>query len=153
MEQTIIFILFLALLLLFFASPRAADQLTYRTYSVLNYGAKPDGNFDSTQAFVAAWSLACGSINPATIYVPPGRFLLRNVVFRGQCKNNAIIFRIDGKLVAPSNYKVIGSTGNWLIFEHVNGVSIYGGILDGQGAGLWTCKRSGRGCPSGATVG
>ena len=102
MEQTIIFILFLALLLLFFASPRAADQLTYRTYSVLNYGAKPDGNFDSTQAFVAAWTLACGSINPATIYVPPGRFLLRNVVFRGQCKNDAIVFRIDGTLVAPS---------------------------------------------------
>ncbi|XVE76657.1 hypothetical protein DITRI_Ditri12bG0191500 [Diplodiscus trichospermus] len=143
-------ILFLALSLLYFASSGAADPLTYTTYSVLNYGAKPIANFDSTQAFLAAWTSACGSPKPATIYVPPGRFLLRNVVFRGQCKNNAIVFRIDGTLVAPSDYKVIGSA-DWLIFEHVNGVSIYGGILDGQGAGLWTCKRSGRGCPSGAT--
>ncbi|XP_017976765.1 PREDICTED: polygalacturonase [Theobroma cacao] len=150
MERTINSILFLAgLVLLFFTSSGAAPLAP--TYSVLNYGAKPDGNFDSTQAFVAAWTSACGSINPATIYVPPGRFLLRNVVFRGQCKNSAILFRIDGTLVAPSNYNIIGNTGNWLIFEHVNGVSIYGGILDGQGAGLWTCKRSGRGCPSGAT--
>ncbi|TYI11236.1 hypothetical protein ES332_A09G197600v1 [Gossypium tomentosum] len=147
-EQAANSIVFLAFVLLFFASPGVADPLTY---NVLNYGAKPDDNFDSTQALVAAWTLACGSINPATIYVPPGRFLVRNVVFRGQCKNNGIVFRIDGTLVAPSDYKVIGSTGNWLFFEHVNGVSIYGGILDGQGTGLWTCKRSGKGCPSGAT--
>ncbi|XVF08382.1 hypothetical protein REPUB_Repub06bG0221700 [Reevesia pubescens] len=156
MEKTInsINVFFLiALVLLFFVSSGAADPLTYSsTYSVLNYGAKPDGNFDSTQAFFAAWTQACASIKPATIYVPPGRFLLRNLVFRGQyCKNSAIVFRIDGTLVAPSDYKVIGSAGNWLIFEHVNGVSVYGGILNGQGAGLWTCKRSGRGCPSGAT--
>ncbi|KAK8280655.1 hypothetical protein V6Z11_D09G191900 [Gossypium hirsutum] len=148
MEQAAKSIVFLAFVLLFFPSSGVADPLTY---NVLNYGAKPDDNFDSTQALVAAWTLACGSINPATIYVPPGRFLVRNVVFRGQCKNNGIVFRIDGTLVAPSDYKVIGSTGNWLLFEHVNGVSIYGGIIDGQGTGLWTCKRSGKGCPSGAT--
>ncbi|KAH1030235.1 hypothetical protein J1N35_046127 [Gossypium stocksii] len=118
MEQTANSIVFLAFVLLFFASSGVADPLL--TYNVLNYGAKPDDNFDSTQALVAAWTLACGSINPATIYVPPGGF-------------------------------GIGSTGNWLLFEHVNGVSIYGGILDGQGTGLWTCKRSGKGCPSGAT--
>lgn len=147
-------ILLLALVLTLLASSsRAADPLTYRrTYSVLSYGAKPDGNFDSTQAFIAAWTSACGSVNPCTIYVPPGRFMLRNVVFRGQCKNNAIVFRIDGTLVAPPDYKVIGGAGNWLIFEHVDGVSIHGGILDAQGADLWACKRSGRGCPSGATV-
>ncbi|XVF76921.1 hypothetical protein PTKIN_Ptkin13bG0306200 [Pterospermum kingtungense] len=156
MEHTLIInsIVFLALVLPLLASSGAVDHpypLTYTTYSVLSYGAKPDGNFDSTQAFIAAWTMACGSINPTIIYVPPGRFLLRNAVFRGQCKNNAIVFRIDGTLVAPSDYMVIGSAGNWLIFEHVNGVSIYGGILDGQGTDLWACKRSGRGCPSGAT--
>lgn len=149
MEQATNSIVFLAFVLLFFASSGVADPLAY---NVLNYGAKPDDNFDSTPALVAAWTLACGSINPATIYVPPGRFLVRNVVFRGQCNNNGIVFRIDGTLVAPSDYKVIGSTGNWLLFEHVNGVSVYGGVLDGQGTGLWTCKRSGKGCPSGATV-
>jgi len=56
-------------------------------------------------------------------------------------------------LLAPSDYRIIGDAGNWILFEHVNGVYIYGGILDGQGAGLWACKRSGNNnCPSGATV-
>ncbi|KAE8658644.1 Polygalacturonase [Hibiscus syriacus] len=136
MEQTTSCVHFLAFVLLVFASSAYPF-----TYNVLSYGAKPDGNFESTRAFVAAWTLACGSIKSATIYIPTGRFLLRNVVFRGQCKNNAIVFRMDGTLVAPSDYKVLGSTENWLLFEHVNGVSIYGGVLDGQGTGLWTCKR------------
>ncbi|KAE8717367.1 Polygalacturonase [Hibiscus syriacus] len=151
MEQTTTCILFLAFVLLVFPSYGVAVPLTYSTYNVLNYGAKPDGHLDSTKAMVAAWTLACGSIKPATIYVPPGRFLLRNAIFRGRCKNNAIVFRIDGTFVAPSDYNLLGSTGNWLLFEHVKGVSVYGGILDGQGTGLWACKRSGKGCPSGAT--
>ncbi|KAE8697680.1 hypothetical protein F3Y22_tig00110610pilonHSYRG00064 [Hibiscus syriacus] len=144
-------VLFLAFVLLVFPSYGVAVPLTYNTYNVLSYGAKQDGNVDSTKATVAAWALACSSIKPATIYVPPGWFLLRNVVFRGRCKNNAIVFRIDGTFVAPSDYNLLGSTGNWLLFEHLNGVSVYGGILDGQGTSLWACKRSGNGCPSGAT--
>ncbi|KAE8723951.1 Polygalacturonase [Hibiscus syriacus] len=150
MEHTTSCVLFFAFVLLVFPSYGVADPLTYSTYNVLSYGAKP-GNLDSTKAMVAAWTLACGSIKPATIYVPPGRFSLRNVVFRGQCKNNAIVLRIDRTFVAPSDYNVLGNTGNWHLFKHVNGVSVYGGILDGQGTGLWACKRSGKGCPSGAT--
>ncbi|KAJ6420390.1 hypothetical protein OIU84_027852 [Salix udensis] len=121
-------------------------------YSVLSYGAKPDGRTDSTKAFAAAWSRACASTNPATISVPQGRFYLGQVRFQGPCKNHAILLRIDGTLVAPSDYKVIGNAKNWLIFENVNGVTVSGGTLDGQGAGLWSCKKSGKGsCPSGAT--
>ncbi|KAJ6734077.1 hypothetical protein OIU79_001359 [Salix purpurea] len=120
-------------------------------YSVLSYGAKPDGKTDSTKAFVAAWSRACSSTKPATIYVPQGRFYLGQVRFQGPCKNHAILLRIDGTLVAPSDYKVIGNAKNWLIFENVNGVTVSGGTLDGQGAGLWSCKDSGKGsCPRGA---
>ncbi|KAH9726686.1 Pectin lyase-like superfamily protein [Citrus sinensis] len=56
-------------------------------------------------------------------------------------------------LLAPSDYRIIGDAGNWVLFEHVNGVYIDGGILDGQGAGLWACKRLGNNnCPSGATI-
>ncbi|KAF2325593.1 hypothetical protein GH714_030860 [Hevea brasiliensis] len=126
-----------------------ADQL--QQYNVLNYGATPDGITDSTEAFLAAWTQACGSINPATVYVPTGRFFLRNVVFQGPCKNNAILFRIDATLVAPSDYRVIGNAGNWLFFQYVNGVTVSGGVLDGQGPALWACKASGKDCPSGAT--
>ncbi|KAJ6734076.1 hypothetical protein OIU79_001358 [Salix purpurea] len=139
---TLIFIIFFA-----FSALAKAER-----YSVLSYGAKPDGRTDSTKAFAAAWSRACASTKPATIYVPRGRFYLGQVRFQGPCKNHAILLRIDGTLVAPSDYKVIGNAKNWLIFENVNGVTVSGGTLDGQGAALWSCKKSGKGsCPSGAT--
>ncbi|KAF2298274.1 hypothetical protein GH714_021131 [Hevea brasiliensis] len=120
-------------------------------YNVLNFGAKPDGETDSTNAFLAAWTQACGSNQPATVFVPPGRFFLRNVVFQGPCKNNAILVRVDGTLVAPSDYQVIGNAGNWIFFQYVNGVTVSGGVLDGQGPSLWACKASSKNCPSGAT--
>ncbi|KAF9679272.1 hypothetical protein SADUNF_Sadunf07G0122700 [Salix dunnii] len=139
---TLLFIIFCA------SSPfvRAAQLI-----SVLSHGAMPDGKTDSTKAFAAAWSQACASTQPATISVPKGSFSLGQVRFQGPCKNNAILLRIDGTLVAPSDYGVIGSAQNWLIFEHVTGVTISGGTLDGQGSGLWSCKSSGKDCPSGAT--
>jgi polygalacturonase len=142
--------LLIALLsIIFFASSPLAKAAQY---SVLSYGAMPDGKTDSTKAFAAAWSQACASTQPATVSVPKGSFALGQVRFQGPCKNNAILVRIDGTLLAPSDYGVLGRAQNWLIFEHVNGVTISGGTLDGQGAGLWSCKNSGKDCPSGATV-
>ncbi|KAJ7961817.1 Polygalacturonase-like [Quillaja saponaria] len=137
------------LLFFVFHSALAAPAVTY---NVANFGAKPDGKTESTKAFLNAWANACGSTRPASIYVPRGRFLLRNAAFTGPCKNNAISVQIDGTLVAPSDYRVIGKTANWLLFQRVNGVSIRGGILDGRGTGLWSCKMSGKNCPSGATT-
>ncbi|KAL2344663.1 hypothetical protein Fmac_005948 [Flemingia macrophylla] len=123
------------------------------TYNVVNFGAKSDGKTDSTKAFLNAWSKACASTIPASIYVPQGRFLLKSATFKGQCANKAISIIIDGTLVAPSDYRVTGNAVNWLQFEGVDGVSIRGGVLDGQGAALWGCKNSGQGnCPTGATV-
>ncbi|XP_061356011.1 polygalacturonase-like [Gastrolobium bilobum] len=123
-------------------------------YNVVNFGAKPDGKNDSTMAFLSAWDKACASSNPASIYVPQGRFLLGSATFNGKCSNNAISIVIDGTLVAPSDYRVISSNaGNWLVFQHVDGVSIRGGVLDAQGSALWDCKNSGQSnCPSGATT-
>ncbi|GAY69474.1 hypothetical protein CUMW_289380, partial [Citrus unshiu] len=86
------------------------------TYNVISLGAKSDGRSDSTKAFLASWTKACGSTAASTIYVPPGRYLLHNVVFQGQCRNNDITTRIDGTLVAPSDYRVIGDAGNWILF-------------------------------------
>ncbi|GMY32969.1 polygalacturonase-like isoform X1 [Fagus crenata] len=137
-----------ALFSIFFVSALAAPM----TYNVVSLGAKADGKSDSTQAFLSAWKFACASVKPATIYVPAGSFYLRQVAFSGPCKNNAIIIRIDGTLVAPSDFRVIGNSGNWVLFEHVDGVTISGGILDGRGTGLWACKASGKSCPSGATT-
>ncbi|XP_004304844.1 PREDICTED: polygalacturonase-like [Fragaria vesca subsp. vesca] len=150
MENPRTTIIFLSLLVFFINS--AVSSTAVMTYNVADLGAKPDGQTDSTKAFLSAWDKACDSVDPSVIYVPTGRFLLRNAVFAGPCKNMAITFRIAGTLVAPSDYRVIGNAGNWLFFRHVNGVTISGGILDGQGTGLWDCKASGKGCPSGATT-
>ncbi|MCD7469603.1 hypothetical protein HAX54_008745, partial [Datura stramonium] len=122
-------------------------------YNVQNYGAKSDGKSDSSKAFFSAWSAACASTSPATIYVPKGSYLLGNAYFYGQtCKSNAITIRIEGTLVAPSDYNIIGKSGNWIKFERVTRVTIIGGTLDGQGTALWACKSYGKACPKGATV-
>ncbi|KAF2298272.1 hypothetical protein GH714_021053 [Hevea brasiliensis] len=142
------FSLVLVILIILFTNSSSANAAQY---NVLTFGAKPDGKTDSTKAFLAAWTRACESIKPATVYAPPGRFFLLNVVFPGPCKNNAILVRVDGTLVAPSDYRLTGNAGNWIFFQYVNGVTLSGGVLDGQGPGLWACKASGNNCPSGAT--
>ncbi|XP_019157362.1 PREDICTED: polygalacturonase-like [Ipomoea nil] len=117
-------------------------------YNIQSYGAKPDGKTDSTKAFLAAWAAACASTAPATIYMPAGRFLVGSVSFgRQTCKSNVISIQMDGTLVAPSDYNVIGKDDNWIKFERVTGVSIVGGTLDAQGAPLWSCKNFGKSCP------
>ncbi|XP_023530186.1 polygalacturonase-like [Cucurbita pepo subsp. pepo] len=120
--------------------------------NVVSLGAKPDGKFDSTKAFESAWANACGSMRPTSIYVPLGRYYLRTLTLNGPCKNNAIFIRIDGTLVAPSDYKVIGNSAAWILFRRVDGVTISGGVFDGKGSGLWACKNSTKTCPSGATT-
>ncbi|PON74121.1 Glycoside hydrolase [Parasponia andersonii] len=150
MRRSILVVLGVLVTTLLLGSSAAAVAVS--TYNVVSLGAKGDGKTDSTEAFLSAWAKACESVNPAVIYVPAGRFFLKNMVFSGQCKNNAITFRIAGTLVAPSDYQVIGNAGNWISFQYVNGVTISGGILDGQGTALWDCKNSGKSCPSGATT-
>ncbi|KAI6699027.1 hypothetical protein NL676_019146 [Syzygium grande] len=83
--------------------------------NVLSYGAKPDRRSDSTQAFQRAWSSACTSAMPATVYVPQGNFVLGPVVFTGPCKSR-ILFQIAGTLVAPSNYWSLGNSGYSILF-------------------------------------
>ncbi|CAN1192996.1 unnamed protein product [Linum perenne] len=64
------------------------------------------------------------------------------------------MFLIDGTLIAPSDYTVIGTMGSWIMFHAVEDVTISGGTLDGQGTGLWFCKsksNSTESCPEGAT--
>jgi len=139
-------------LLLFLYTFTPATVAEGVTLNVVNFGAKQDGETDSTNAFLSAWGRACSSTTPTTIHVPLGRFSVGKVVFKGPCKNKGITVRIDGALVAPSNYDVIGNGGKWLYFDEVDGVAVFGGVLDGQGIGLWECKRSGKICPTGATV-
>jgi polygalacturonase len=121
------------------------------SYNVIKFGAKPDGKIDSTQPFLKAWSAACSSASPSTIYVPKGSYLLKATVFRGPCKNK-ITVQIDGTLVAPTDYRALGNSGYWILFIKVNRVSVFGGTLDAKGAGFWACRKSGQNCPVGARV-
>ncbi|CAI0421677.1 unnamed protein product [Linum tenue] len=145
----------LSMLTIYFAAAALSPSITSASkavkYSVSSYGAKPDDKTDSTNAFLTAWNKACSSPSPSTVYVPAGRFYLKNVAFQGPCKTKSIMFRIDGTLVAPSDYSVIAKVGNWILFRHVNGVIVSGGTLDGQGASLWSCKAAGKSCPAGAS--
>ncbi|KAJ0035676.1 hypothetical protein Pint_24957 [Pistacia integerrima] len=122
-----------------------------QNYNVLKFGAKGNGVTDSTQAFIKAWAAACGSEESTTIYVPKGRYLLGSMAFKGDCKNSDIKIHIDGTLVAPADYRILGQADNWLSFEGVSGVSIIGGALDAKGTALWNYKEKGTKCPNGAT--
>ncbi|KAL3506818.1 hypothetical protein ACH5RR_032200 [Cinchona calisaya] len=141
-------IILVSLLFLLFIQSMAIDG----SYNVVVLGAKGDGLTDSTKSFLSAWAAACGFPKPATIYVPKGIYLVKQAQFVGPCKSDAITFKIDGTIVAPSDYKANGNASFWLQFWKVDGVSIFGGLLDGQGTGLWDCKASGKICPIGTTT-
>ena len=142
--NSIYFIIFL-LLLLFHSS--------YSSYiNVESFGAKPDGQSDSTTSFRKAWWLACRSEEETTIYVPQGMFLVKPVTFNGPCRKK-VDFRIDGTIVAPREYLSLGNSGYWLLFRKLNGLSVYGeGTLDARGSLYWDCKKTHKNCPPGARV-
>ena len=152
MRPTLTFLLLLSLFLL--PCLMSAKSSSY-TYNVATLGARPDGKTDSTNAFIKAWTLACGSSGRPTVHVPRGRFMVRKALtFSGsKCKNKGVNFEIKGTLLAPSDFHALGNFGTWFMFEDVVGVTISGGVLDGQGSSLWACKRAGKGgCPDGVTV-
>lgn len=115
-------------------------------YNVINFGAKPDGKTDATQAFLRAWSSACYANSPATLHVPRGLFLVKSISFNGPCRHR-IVFHIDGTIIAPSSYWSLGNSGFWILFYKVNRLSIHGGTIDATGAGYWACRKSGKSCP------
>ena len=122
------------------------------TLDIVNLGAKPDGMIDASPMLQTAWTKACDSLGPATIIVPNGTFYVQSVSFNEPCKNNAITVRINGTLVASSYIQVLAKTKTWIEFHSVNGLSIHGGVINGQGFGIWNYKHSGNNCPDGATV-
>ncbi|KAL1820827.1 hypothetical protein ACET3Z_015696 [Daucus carota] len=122
------------------------------SFNVQKLGAKADGTLDASQFFLTAWRLACASNNSAQVYVPPGRYLISTaVVFSGYYCKRTMVMRIDGTIVAPTNYNLIGNSENWIKFDNVRGLYITGGTLDAQGAALWACKAAGKTCPQGTT--
>ncbi|KAG6700413.1 hypothetical protein I3842_08G111400 [Carya illinoinensis] len=122
-------------------------------YNVISFGAKANGIGDSTPAFINAWAAACASTGSTAIKVPKGRYLLGSLAFKGDCKSFDITFQIEGTLVTPADYGVLGKAKIWLSFEGVSHVTIVGGALDARGQSLWACKlAASNNCPTGATT-
>lgn len=140
-----------SMMIWWFHSAAAADINSNSNCSVMKYGAKADGKTESSRAFGKAWACACGSQRAATMYVPKGRFLIKPVQFSGPCRNRVTV-RIDGTLVAPSDFWDMGNSGFWILFIKVSGLAVYGGTLDAKGPAFWACRRSGNSCPVGARV-
>ncbi|KAK4754490.1 hypothetical protein SAY87_002594 [Trapa incisa] len=149
--RSILSLTYLALSIICIATSWLLTATSAAVYDVVSMGAKADGSTDSSQAFLSAWTAACASSNPSTITIPSGNFYVKSVAFEGPCKSGSITFKIDGTLVASSDYAIIGSSGNWIIFRQVDGLNVYGGFLNGQGSSLWACKAAGKSCPEGAT--
>ncbi|XP_004139061.1 polygalacturonase [Cucumis sativus] len=148
--MAVVVIIFLELLLKSHALAAATGGLTF---DIVNLGAKPDCKTDASHALQSAWARACASKVASTVYVPKGRFYVQSGNFIGPCNNNSITFLIDGTLVASSDFTVLAKSRTWISFSHINGLSIYGGVLDGQGTTLWACKNSGiNTCSLGATT-
>lgn len=131
-------------LLLVLAKPNAAK-------SVVNFGARPDGRTDSTQAFQKAWAWACRSVKPVTLHVPRGRFVVRPMYFSGPCRKQ-VTLRIKGTIMGPSDYRILAQNNVWLRFYNINGLTINGGTLDARGQSFWACRRGYGNCYKGAQV-
>ncbi|KAK6945101.1 Glycoside hydrolase, family 28 [Dillenia turbinata] len=119
------YILFFALFPLNDACPRANPKSS--SLNVLDFGAKADGETESSQAFSKAWDAACKTTNGIpSIMIPRGDFLVNQIIL--------------GTILAPASpsaWKVEYSP-KWLTFENVNGLNIMGpGGINGQGKGWW----------------
>ncbi|OVA14962.1 Glycoside hydrolase [Macleaya cordata] len=139
------------IIILFLSMMINADHTNMIINNVADFGAKGDGKTDASRAFLRAWAASCSSMEPSTVYVPRKKYLLSQTIFRGPCKNSKITFRIDGILIAPDFKKMGSSVENWLMFDVVEGVSVIGGFLDGQGSSLYACKAKKQGCLEGPT--
>ncbi|XP_008443656.3 polygalacturonase [Cucumis melo] len=117
--------------------------------NILDFGAIR--GYDSSQAIHRAWAVACKSEESTIVYIPKGRFLVQPIEFHGGgCHNEDISFHIDGALIGPPDYRILGNVESWLSFVEVNGVSLTGGVLYANGEALWSCKFSTTHCPVGA---
>uniref|UniRef100_A0A7N0U3I5 Polygalacturonase n=1 Tax=Kalanchoe fedtschenkoi TaxID=63787 RepID=A0A7N0U3I5_KALFE len=113
-------------------------------FNVLHYGAKGDGVTDDTKAFALAWAAAC-KVEASTVVVPSGSvFLVKAISFSGRgCMPN-ILFQLDGKLIAPKNFKSWKSgILKWIEFTKLKGITVQGqGTIDGQGSVWWPTSKT-----------
>ncbi|CAO2201350.1 unnamed protein product [Urochloa humidicola] len=110
-------------------------------FNVKNYGSMGNGVVDDTKPLMSAWKAACAAAGAVTLVVPAGTYYIGPVQFHGPCKASTLTFQLQGTLKAATDLKRFGN--DWIEFGWVNGLTITGGIIDGQGASSWPFNK----CP------
>ncbi|VAH10018.1 unnamed protein product [Triticum turgidum subsp. durum] len=111
-----------------------------------DFGAVGDGIANDTQAFVDAWTAACGSEEQAVLAVPVAKaYRIWPVQLSGSCKKKLKLL-IAGTIVAPASPDEWAGREpmKWLYIYGVDGLSVSGGgTIDGVGQEWWarSCKR------------
>ncbi|XP_022971226.1 polygalacturonase At1g48100-like isoform X3 [Cucurbita maxima] len=109
------------------------------TFNVLDFGARGDGKTDDTKAFQDTWTATC-KVTASTFIVPSKYvFLVGPISFSGPYCQPNIVFQLDGKIIAPTDFKVWGrGLFQWLQFTKLMGLNIQGnGTIDGRGSVWW----------------
>ncbi|ONK72353.1 uncharacterized protein A4U43_C04F18540 [Asparagus officinalis] len=120
-------------------------------FNVVDYGATPDGETDSSGPFLRTWAAACAAFGQSNIVVPKGRFYVSMGAFHGPCNSSSVNVHVFGSIVG---HAVPQKTQTWLVFRYVDGLSIQRGAIDGHGGEIWGCKleRNKDECPTGLTT-
>uniref|UniRef100_A0ACD5V3Y6 Uncharacterized protein n=1 Tax=Avena sativa TaxID=4498 RepID=A0ACD5V3Y6_AVESA len=131
--------------------PTAAGQGP--VFNVVDFGARGDGITDDTEAFVRAWTAACGARgSSATLLVPPFKsFLVGPTRFNGPCASARTTVLVIGTITAqPASAWAWAGKNYWLMFYQVDGLTVTGngGVLDGRGYTWWSnkCKDDTQNC-------
>ncbi|KAJ4958267.1 hypothetical protein NE237_025378 [Protea cynaroides] len=107
-------------------------------FDVKNYDAKADGKTEIRKAVISAWNDACASVQPSTVLISEGTYLLGPVVLKRPCKTSSIEFQVQGLVKAPPDPAAFKTDG-WIVFQYINGLTVLGGgTIDGQGQKAWT---------------
>ncbi|CAL5007067.1 unnamed protein product [Urochloa decumbens] len=129
------------LALVVFALLASASVAAANVMNVKNYGAKGNGVVDDTKPLMSAWKAACAAAGAVTLVVPTGTYYIGPVQFHGPCKASTLTFQLQGTLKAATDLKRFGN--DWIEFGWVNGLTVAGGVIDGQGAASWPFNK----CP------
>ncbi|CAL5184354.1 unnamed protein product [Lathyrus oleraceus] len=109
-----------------------------KVVNVMSLGAKPDGKFDCTEAFMGAWREACHSNVQARLLIPRGTFLVSTMFFAGPCQTpGPVTIQVIGTVLATGDISDYVN-GEWLMFRDIAGIKLIGGgIFDGNGKAAW----------------